>query len=366
MRVDWFSFLMAMWVCLHGAHWLLRDDHGAYYLFRIVQGVFIFVLVQWLRDGFDKKIVVPDGFIRSARIVVTALVLIVAALSYSEPFKAELVNGFGNGRVSFSIWLTQLVFLSLLVSTRIDAFPAGRALIWVSPILALQIFSGGRTGVVASLALCLYFAYVLGGRKRLLSAGAYLAALSMLLTSISPLSDVYPGTSMFRDIGTLPPSQIFEPGGFMDMLDRLSSYRLGITAHAVGTLDMQSLVIGKGVMNFQGVAIGELWQVHNIYVRALGELGVIGLGIMLGLLAPIALSREGGVIICLSRAFGWAYLMMGMLHPDLLLTAVSTCLVFWLVYAVLLKHQGKRDAGSAPAPVGVGARNLLSSKRIGV
>lgn len=340
-RVDRFSLLMAIWVGVHGANWLIRGDHGADYLVRVVQGVFIFVLVQWFREGFDENSLASDVFLRNARAAVTAGVVVIAALAYDESFKTQLVDGFGNGRVSFSIWLAQLLFLSLLLSVRVDTFPALQAMIWVSPVLALQIFSGGRTGVLASLVLCLYFSYACGGWKYLLLTGAYLALLSVLLESISPVSGVYPGTSMFRDIGALPASQVFEPGGVMDMLDRLSSYRLGITVDAVAALDMQSLAFGKGVMNFQGAAIGEFWQVHNIYIRTLGELGVVGLGVMLGLLAPIFFFRGGGVILRLSGAFCFTYLMIGMLHPDLLLTAVSTCLIFWLAYAALLKHQLK-------------------------
>lgn len=340
-RVDRFSLLMAIWVGVHGANWLIRGDHGADYLVRVVQGVFIFVLVQWFRAGFDENSLASDIFLRNARAAVTAGVVVIAALAYDESFKTQLVDGFGNGRVSFSIWLAQLLFLSLLLSVRVDTFPALQAMIWVSPVLALQIFSGARTGVLASLVLCLYFSYACGGWKYLLPTGAYLALLSVLLESISPVSGVYPGTSMFRDIGALPASQVFEPGGVMDMLDRLSSYRLGITVDAVAALDMQSLAFGKGVMNFQGAAIGEFWQVHNIYIRTLGELGVVGLGVMLGLLAPIFFFRGGGVILRLSGAFCFTYLMIGMLHPDLLLTAVSTCLIFWLAYAALLKHQLK-------------------------
>lgn len=337
-RADGFCLLMAMWVLIHVVNWLLRGDHGGDYLHRIVQAVFIFAFVQWSRGNSDERVIATDSFLRRTRMVVIAGVLAISALAYGESFKAQLVDGFGNGRVSFSIWLVQLLFLGLLISSKVDVAPGLRGVMWASPILVLQIFSGGRTGVVASLAICLYFSYVYGGWRYLLPTGAYLALLCAFFGFISPLSGVYPGTSMVRDIASLPASQVFESGGVMDMLDRLSSYRLGITVDAVASLDMQSLVFGRGVMNFQGAAIGEFWQVHNIYVRTLGELGVIGLGVMFGLLAPIFFPRGGSVALRLSGAFCMTYLMIGMLHPDLLLTAVSTCLIFWLAYAALLKH----------------------------
>jgi hypothetical protein len=230
-----------------------------------VHAVFIFAFVQWFQGNFDEKSIATDLFLRRTRVAVIAGVVIISVLADDENFKAQVVDGFGNGRVSFSIWLVQLLFLGY----------------------------------------------------------------------ISPLSAVYPRTSMLRDVATLPASQVFEPGGVVDKLDRLSGYRLGITVNAVAARDTRSLLLGKGVMNFQGAAIGELWQVHNIFVCTLGELGLAGL------LARIFFFRGEGISLRLSGAFCLIYLMIGMLHPDLLLTAISTCLIFWVAYAALLKQQLK-------------------------
>lgn len=164
-------------------------------------------------------------------------------------------------------------------------------------------------------------------------SGVYLAVLIPLSAAISPLPDIYPGTSIFRVID-LP-----NGGGWLGWLDRLSSYRLGIMTSALSTLDAQTLLVGKGVMNFKGWAIGYPWDVHNIYIRALGETGVMGLAALVALLFLPFRTQARQADIVAAKVYCGIFLMVGMVHPDLLTTAISTSMIFWLSYAEALRYQ---------------------------
>ncbi len=40
-----------------------------------------------------------------------------------------------------------------------------------------------------------------------------------------------------------------------------------------------------------------------------------------------------------SKVYCGIFLMVGMVHPELLTTAISTCMIFWLSYAEALRSQ---------------------------
>jgi len=259
--------------------------------------------------------------------------LLLGLLAFHPVIAEAISNGLGNGRVSFSIWLAQLIFLTLLISLSKQGWPVLRAFTLATPILVLQVFTGGRTGLLASLAIWLYFSFREGGVRLLVMSGLYLSFLIPFSAAISPLPDVYPGTSIFRVIDLQ-----FDDGVFA-WLDRLSSYRLGIMASALSSLDMGTISFGQGVMNFKGWAIGYPWDVHNIYVRALGEIGIVGLAVLLALLALPFRGSAREVDVVAAQVYCGVFLMIGMIHPELLTTAISTCMIFWLCYAEALRYQ---------------------------
>ncbi len=132
----------------------------------------------------------------------------------------------------------------------------------------------------------------------------------------------------------LPPGD-----GWLAWLDRLSSYRLGIMTSALSTVDADTLLFGKGVMNFNGWAIGYSRDVHNIYIGALGETGVIGLSALGELLFFPFRTQDRQPKICASKVYCGIFLMVGMVHPELLTNAISTCMIFWLSYAEAFRSQ---------------------------
>jgi hypothetical protein len=328
-----FSLFCGLWALLHIGHWAYRAEYDEVYLQRLIQIVFIWILVnvviQQKKDS--ERFLGLRSFFSPLFFPVACLFL--ALFAFHPEITKALSNGMGNGRVSFSIWLSQLVFLTFLLSLGKSEQTVLKAFVLATPILVLQTFTGGRTGLLASLALWFYFSFREGGLRLSIMGGVYLAVLIPLSAAISPLPDIYPGTSIFRVID-LP-----QGDGWLAWLDRLSSYRLGIMTSALSTLDADTRLLGKGVMNFKGWAIGYPWDVHNIYIRALGETGVIGLAALVALLFLPFRTQARQEDIVAAKVYCGIFLMVGMVHPDLLTTAISTCMIFWLSYAEALRYR---------------------------
>jgi hypothetical protein len=197
----------------------------------------------------------------------------------------------------------------------------------------LQVYSGGRSGLLVSAIVSLYFGYCVKRMHGLLMAAAYLTFVIVAGAVLSPLPDLFPGTHVFRAI--IWPDDL----SFFAWLDYLSSFRLGIMWSALGSLDAWSLLFGKGVMHFKGSAIGEVWDVHNIYVRALGELGGGGCLVLCALVALPHRAISGNARIRLAQIFCLACVLVGMIHPEFLTTAISTCMIFWLCYGEVLRQR---------------------------
>lgn len=335
-----FFLFCGLWALLHIGHWAYRAEYSEVYLQRLIQITFIWILVNVVIQ--QKKDSEPFLGLRSffSPLFFPVVCLLLALFAFHPEIAGALSNGLGNGRVSFSIWLSQLVFLTFLLSPAKPGQTALKVFALATPILVLQIFTGGRTGLLASLAIWFYFSFREGGIRLLMTSGLYLAVLIPLSASISPLPDMYPGTSIFRTIDLRhADGGIYHGDGMFTWLDRLSSYRLGIMTSALSTLDADTLLLGKGVMNFKGWAIGSPWDVHNIYIKALGEMGVIGLATLVALLSLPFRTRARQVDIVAAKVYCGIFLMVGMVHPELLTTAISTCMIFWLSYAETLRYQ---------------------------
>ncbi len=337
-----FTWWCGLWIVVHILHWSFRQEFEAIYLHRLVQITYIWLFVSLVmqQKSATGNFLAVDRWFRPAIVSVICLFLVI--FSTYPQISMAISNGLGNNRVNFSIWLSQLVFLMFLVSG------SGRenirhALLLSSPVLVLQVFSGGRSGLLVSLGLCLYFAFRAGNVRLLVTGAIYLMLLVWLSASFSPLPEQYPGTAIFRMPGSANFST-FDPafgGGVLAWMDRVSSYRIGIMASALESLDLGTALAGVGVMNFKGAAIGEFWDVHNIYVRALGELGIFGfISLVILLLLPYRRGRSRSRTYY-AKAFCAGFLILGMVHPELLTTAISTCMIYWLAYAEILKSQSE-------------------------
>lgn len=251
-------------------------------------------------------------------------------LSFNTEVAAQLSVGFGNNRVNFSIWLSQLVFILFLSGSlrSQDQKIKNEYFMYSLPILAIQMFLGSRTGLLASISMYLFALMFL--QKHRFEAVLFL--LGVLLTSwcFSPLR-IDPSMDVTRALN-------LDVRDTHAWIDRFSSYRVGIAESAVSSLTPVDLLLGKGMGNFQGYAIGQNWDVHNIYLKALGELGVAGVFALLWIIVwPLKQMCINSTPKRLALFFYLLDVGIGLVHPEFLVTAISTCLVFWMIYAYLIE-----------------------------
>lgn len=329
-RLDPFGRACLVWVLLHVVHFITWMEPVGIYIQRLGQVAFIWLLVtRVVQSGVN-------GLSNLSRWYSVWMVALVFAMASGAAFLSDvtisLSNGFGNNRVNFSIWLSQFVFLSLFVisaSAHSRREMARRTIVLVTPVLVLQVFSGGRTGLLASSLTVLWFALRYAGVRGGGAALLYLGLVVSFAAEVSPTADLVAGTHVFRSIG-------LDEGGWFAWLDRLSSYRIGIAVSALATLDVKGWLLGVGVENFKGWAIGAYWQVHNIYIRTLGEFGVVGLAALAYLLFSPFVRLRAAAWRDPRLAYCGVCLTVGMLHPDFLVTAIGTCMIYWLCFASLV------------------------------
>lgn len=325
-----FAFLCGIWLIIHLLNWFIRDQYNLIYIQRIAQVSYVFIFVsiviQLKKTGTTPMLDLKSWY--SPKII-AVLCLVIIFLSYTSSIAYEVAYGFGNNRVNFSIWLSQLVFLSFIFQQEQEKEKHWviYALMLALPIIVLQVFTGGRTGLLVSISTISYFFYKVGGARFFLLGSFFLSLILYFSSLISPIPDVYPGTGIFRSL------EIDQDGSFFHVIDRLSSYRLSIIISAVSTLNLDSLITGLGVMNFKGWAIGTTWDMHNIYLKALGEFGILGFIIQFVLLFLPYNGKPKTRIDKDARMFCTIFLFIGLFHPNLLLTAISTCMIYWLCYA---------------------------------
>lgn len=336
---SWFTLFCGVWALLHIGHWAFRAENGDVYFHRLIQIAFIWVFVNFVvqRKEDNEPFFSLHTYFSPA--LFSAACLVLASFVFHPDLVRAITNGLGGNRFGFSIWLSQFVFLTFLVSQGKPGQTPLSAFAWATPILVLQVFTGGRAGLLASLAIWLYFAHRQGGIRMFTMNVAYLAMLITLSTA-SVLSYVPADETIFRVTQMVPDAvYMFAGNDTLGWLDRLSSYRLGILASAITTLDANSILLGKGVGNFQGHVPWGMAEVHNIFLRTLGELGVIGLGTMAALFALPYRKQARHADVAAARFFCGIFMLVGMLHSEFLTTAISTCVVFWLGYAELLRSQ---------------------------
>lgn len=338
--MSWFTLFCGIWALLHIGHWALRAENGDVYFHRLIQIAFIWVFVNFVvqqKEGNEPFLGLRAYF---SPAIFSAACLLLALFVFRPELAGAITGGLGGNRFGFSIWLSQFVFLTFLVSMGKPGQSSLSVFAWATPIVVLQVFTGGRAGLLASLAIWLYFAHRLGGVRMLTMNVAYLAMLITLSAAALTLSYINTDETIFRVTKIVPDVvYMFAGSDTLSWLDRLSSYRIGILASAITTLDADSILLGKGVGNFQGHVPWGTAEVHNIFLRALGELGVIGLGTMGALLALPYHKQAQNAGIAATRFFCGIFILVGMLHSEFLTTAISTCMVFWLGYAELLRGQ---------------------------
>lgn len=329
---------------------LVRQDMLGEYIYNVLSITFIWLFVRHVADerfALDRFL----GYMRVGVVVINLLALFVLArcLLGDQEIHDLVASGFNGNRVNFSIWLWQIVFLNFFLTGR-QRSGFFLALAASSVVLVLQIYSGGRIGVLATLAIMSYFTL-----RRLDGAGAKFAVLGYLLVLVwatginTPITPKASGElSIFRELAPDLRSSPIERQWIdeaVEYADGVSAHRVRILINAVGALDAQALLVGKGVGHFDVVADSGTWMVHNVFLKILGELGI---GALLPLLTLVWIpfsskyrERYDGCGLHFMLLVGIA---VGLLQPRFIVTGLSNCLVMWLCYALILKGQRSEES----------------------
>jgi len=337
-----FSFSCGLLALVFAGNALVRQEMLGEYTYNALSIAFIWLFVRYVADEhfpLDQFL----GLLRIGMVVINllALFVLVSCLLGNQVIQDLIASGFNGNRVNFSIWLWQIVFLNFFLMGRHQR-GFYLALAASSVVLVLQIYSGGRIGVLATLAVMSYFTI-----RRADGAGTKFTVLGYLLILVWATGDNSPITpgisediSIFRELAPERSAPIERQwiDEAVEYADGVSAHRVRILINAVGALDARALLIGKGIGHFDVVADNRTWMVHNVFLKMLGELG-IGAFLPLLALAWLPFSKEyrekyDGCGLYFMLLVG---IVVGFLQPRFIVTGLSNCLVMWFCYALVLK-----------------------------
>lgn len=337
-KSDGFSALCIIWFILNIFFWLEFQEPTDSYARRLVQIVFAFLFITFLRQQPEKNPCLHANITKWFHPRITLLfICTLIALSLTTQFSQNLINGFGNSRVNFSIWLVQIVVL-LLIPTYSKG-PNGHTplllvLFLTTPVFILQSLTGGRTGLLGTLLIVLFFAYRKAQFRGVIISFAWLLLVTQVISSKYAVMIPQENINILRNVST--------DGSFFERIDAVSSYRLSILVTAFSGMNIKDYLFGVGLGQFVGWAptypeLGVV-EVHNVLLKTFGEFGIFGFLTLSALVALSILRRP-----IKSTAYQHAlviqlvYLIMAMLHPDLMFTAINVSFVYLALYAITIK-----------------------------
>lgn len=351
-KPDIFLLACGVWLLFNLFPLIEHQEPVARYLLRTGQAVFFFLFVSYLRQHPEKNPCFgPAAGNWFFPWWIFWVLWFVIALNVTGWLAADVEGGFGNSRVNFSIWLMQLVALFLLMRL------AGRevkpkvlieCLLLITPAFILQNMTGGRSGLLGSFLLVCVFAYRWGGVKALLVSGLWLYVVALGVAHYHPLISPENNLNVFRNVGLTDYSTLNE---IIVWLDQLSSYRVSILITAFSSLDPADYWFGAGLGNFSGWAptypeLG-ITEVHNVFLKILGEYGVFGFLAAVFLTAWPVAYRPANVMVLLALYVQSIYFVVAMVHPDLMLTAINPSLVYLSCYAYSVATRAAPTGGSS-------------------
>lgn len=339
-KPDGFLVLCVIWGALNAIFWIKFQEPADGYARRLAQGVFAFLFITFLCQQPNRNPCSAENIRNWFHPKTTLLfICLIILLSLTTQFSENLLNGFGNSRVNFSVWLVQIVAL-LLISIYNKKWDGFRllffALILTTPVFVLQSLTGGRTGLLGSLLIILSFAYAKNRFRGVIIAFAWLFLVTQFISSNYAILAPQENLDVLRNVAT--------NGSFFERLDALSSYRLSIITTAFSKMGFEDYFLGVGFGQFVDWAptypeLGFV-EVHNVLLKTLGEFGISGFATLTALVIlsifrpPLQTEEYRGAIL-----IQFVYLIMAMLHPDLMFTAINVSFVYLALYATTLKSR---------------------------
>jgi hypothetical protein len=129
------------------------------------------------------------------------------------------------------------------------------------------------------------------------------------------------------------------------ILDVVSSYRLAIFIEGLRAITPNIFFFGKGVGEFVVYVYSGSYNVHNVFLNTLGELGIAGLLVLLCIIIISMKKKLGCVSDSHMRFFIILWVLIALLEPELLLTKIGLSLIFWVAFAKLLVEDNRPVIG---------------------
>lgn len=336
------TYICSLFVVIILINVTLRREFYHEYIYFLLSIVFIWLIVNYM-EHIDFHINIFIKYLRIFIVILNILLCLVLLLCLLD--NQELIilvsNGFGDNRVAFSTYLSQIIFLNLFL----HRFYNLSKYIFISTfcLLILQVFTGSRIGVVVSVVIIFYFISI-SYRSFLekLIAFAFIILLVFFSNKYQIIAPniVYPDGFFKLTRGTEELNKLMNGSGSLyKLIDNVSSYRLEILVSAIQELDIKTILMGKGATNFDVFLHERYFAVHNIFLKILGEYGIFALLLLIVLVTRPFMEHHNGIIYSKSLRMMWSLgIVIASLQPNFLITGLGNCAVMWVCYALLLKR----------------------------
>ena len=358
LKLNLLNSVFIFWVTINLFNYFYFDIDQNTIIVRISQIMFIFALIN-----YSKRTELFSKFLNffSSTVVILALCLIIVFLFYENTISFVL-GGFGNSRTNFSIWLLQLLILQNCYQYNRDTIHRKKSfvitLILSQLIFFVQLSIGGRIGIVFLIILFLLYCYwFLNWKYLLISIISFIFTfyiynyLNQFFATVD--YDFYNDYNKFFRIGNnmIYSVDLLPKSAFKDVflfLNNMSSSRLDIFIIGLLNLNFENFFIGEGIDKFWvSLQPGNDWQIHNLFLKSLLELGVIGLlsSLFISLYPIYIFYREKlydlSKIYLLYLLVIIVYFLIANLQPAFILTQISNCIIYWVLYSCILDAKNK-------------------------
>jgi hypothetical protein len=350
---------------------LIRRDNYGEYLYRITTIASIISIMYWFAFIDDNTL---DKFFKIINFMVLLLcmfLLLSIALIYlgDGAFYQSFITGFGGGRTNFSCWLGLITCVVGLGLARDEKYILKSFAIFFV-IVTSQIISGGRLGIIlsyCSIIIAFPLKHTTFSQKIKISIiFLFFLVLPLLVNkTLSIAQPIRAAESIFRRIdnshliessnkpleSSNKPLNMHNYGSsiyyyvcntlnynYFTYFDELSGSRLTLSEIAISKLDNDHIWLGRGIGNFLLVMDNRTLNEHNLYIRTLGEIGLIGILItIIMVLFPFFIRPIDDVASSYNQ-----YLIIGIvfssMQPNTLVMGIDVCLSYWILYSMVFRN----------------------------
>ena len=341
---------------------VFRQAYQLEYIKRIFDIIFIASLGSFILQGKKSAYISLFSKIFKPFYIFLFFLSFIFFTVFNKDFCDAFKLGFGNNRANFQIWMSQFIFLTYLTWNANENELIKSKFIWkknfkeifLLPIIVLLTWFGLRTGFIISLVVILYFSSK-DGALNFFKVGLVLFSIIFLANILSPVNDrpLFRGLSISQNDLKISASKNTTLFGnnhphtnidfFYHSLDTFTSQRLQTILGGFRTINQENFLFGQGFDHIQiNLSGGGSLDIHNVYLQVLTEFGFVGFVLFMCLLFyPFYLvyikKRKGNATIPKEIFICAAFMIVGLIHPQLLIFQISSCILFWVCYFEIIR-----------------------------